>query len=113
LLLTRQPLNQGFLLVKLKSSFRKFYGRHAGAAGMLLHINGMFTICSCSSKNTLLTLKDLSSKFIYWIYIRRQRLRIYVSVFVFKDKYYTKLTLIYFSQWATIYWCVVDTSTSL
>ena len=28
LLLTRKPLNQGFLLVKLKSSLRKFYGRH-------------------------------------------------------------------------------------
>jgi hypothetical protein len=48
--------------------------------------------CSCSSKNTLLTLKDLSS--IYWIYIRRQRPCIYVSVFVLKDQYYTKLTLI-------------------
>ena len=28
LLLTRKLLNQGFLLVMLKSSFRKFYGRH-------------------------------------------------------------------------------------
>jgi hypothetical protein len=28
LLLTRKILNQGFLLVKLKSSLRKFYGRH-------------------------------------------------------------------------------------
>jgi hypothetical protein len=28
LLLTRRLLNQGFLLVKLKSSLRKFYGRH-------------------------------------------------------------------------------------
>jgi len=28
LLLTRKILNQGFLLVKLKSSFRKFYGCH-------------------------------------------------------------------------------------
>ena len=28
LLLTRKLLNQGFLLTKLKSSFRKFYGRH-------------------------------------------------------------------------------------
>ena len=28
LLLTRKLLNQGFLLVKLKSSRRKFYGRH-------------------------------------------------------------------------------------
>ena len=27
LLLSRKPLNQGFLLVKLKSSLRKFYGR--------------------------------------------------------------------------------------
>jgi hypothetical protein len=34
-LLTRKLLNQGFLLVKLKSSLRKFYGRpHAGNAGM-------------------------------------------------------------------------------
>jgi len=28
LLLRRKPLNQGFPLVKLKSSLRKFYGRH-------------------------------------------------------------------------------------
>jgi len=28
LLLTRNLLNQGFLLVKLKSSFRKCYGHH-------------------------------------------------------------------------------------
>jgi hypothetical protein len=28
LLLTRKLLDQGFLLVKLKSSLRKFYGRH-------------------------------------------------------------------------------------
>jgi hypothetical protein len=28
LLLTRKLLNQGFLLVKLKSSPRKIYGRH-------------------------------------------------------------------------------------
>jgi hypothetical protein len=28
LLLTRKLLNQGFLLVKLKSSLQKFYGRH-------------------------------------------------------------------------------------
>ena len=28
LLLTKKLLNQGFLLIKLKSSFRKFYGRH-------------------------------------------------------------------------------------
>jgi hypothetical protein len=28
LLLTKKLLNQGFLLVKLKSSLRKFYGRH-------------------------------------------------------------------------------------
>ena len=28
LLLTRKILNQGFILVKLKSSLRKFYGRH-------------------------------------------------------------------------------------
>jgi hypothetical protein len=30
LLLTRKLLNQGFLLVKLKPSLRKFYGRHHG-----------------------------------------------------------------------------------
>jgi len=28
LLLTRKLLNQGFLLIKLKSSLRKFWGRH-------------------------------------------------------------------------------------
>ena len=28
LLLTRKLLNQGFMMVKLKSSLRKFYGRH-------------------------------------------------------------------------------------
>jgi hypothetical protein len=28
LLLTRKLLNQGFLVIKLKSSLRKFYGRH-------------------------------------------------------------------------------------
>jgi hypothetical protein len=28
LMLTRKLLNQGFLLVKLKASYRKFYGRH-------------------------------------------------------------------------------------
>jgi hypothetical protein len=28
LLLTRKLLSQGFILVKLKSSLRKFYGRH-------------------------------------------------------------------------------------
>ena len=28
LLLTRKLLNQGFLMVKLKSALRKFYGRH-------------------------------------------------------------------------------------
>jgi hypothetical protein len=28
LLLTRKLLNQGFLMAKLKSSFRKFYSRH-------------------------------------------------------------------------------------
>jgi hypothetical protein len=88
LLLTRKPLIQGFLLVKLKSSLRKFYGHHhlwplwnicviidhgyiplvntswsfpdswhitrrinweiytsyAGAAGMLLYMNGKFTM---------------------------------------------------------------------
>jgi hypothetical protein len=27
-MLTRKLLNQGFLLVKLKQSLRKFYGRH-------------------------------------------------------------------------------------
>jgi hypothetical protein len=56
LLLTRKLLKLGFLLVRLKSWLRKFYGRHhdhiiweiytpyAGDAGMLLHINGKFTM---------------------------------------------------------------------
>ena len=61
----------------------------------ILFGNASFENCSFSSKNTLLTLNDLSTKFIYWIYTRRQRPCIYVSVFVFKDKYYTKLTLIF------------------
>ena len=33
LLLTRKLLNQGFLLTKLKSSLRKFYGRHHNLVG--------------------------------------------------------------------------------
>ena len=33
LLLIRKMLNQGFLLVKLKSSLRKFYGRHYDLVG--------------------------------------------------------------------------------
>ena len=33
LLLTRKLLNQGFILVKLKSSLRKFYGRHHDLVG--------------------------------------------------------------------------------
>jgi len=33
LLLMRELLNQGFLLVKLKSSLRKFYGRHHDLVG--------------------------------------------------------------------------------
>jgi hypothetical protein len=33
LLLTRKLLNQGFLLVKLKSSLRKLYGRHHDLVG--------------------------------------------------------------------------------
>ena len=33
LLLTRKLLNEGFLLVKLKSSLRKFYGRHHDLVG--------------------------------------------------------------------------------
>jgi len=33
LLLTRKLLNQGFLLIKLKSSFRKFYSRHHDSDG--------------------------------------------------------------------------------
>jgi hypothetical protein len=37
LLLTRKPLNQGFLLVKLKSSLRKFYGHH--------HLWPLWNIC--------------------------------------------------------------------
>jgi hypothetical protein len=37
LLLTRKPLIQGFLLVKLKSSLRKFYGHH--------HLWPLWNIC--------------------------------------------------------------------
>ena len=36
LLLTRKLLNQGFLVVKLKSSLRKFYGRHHDLVLLLL-----------------------------------------------------------------------------
>ena len=36
LLLTRKLLNQGFLLVKFKSSLRKSYGRHHDRYGILV-----------------------------------------------------------------------------
>jgi hypothetical protein len=47
LLLTRKLLDQGFLLIKLKSSFRKFYGRHHDE----LRCSGRVS-SSCSSSGT-------------------------------------------------------------
>jgi len=44
LLLTRKLLNQGFLLIKLKSSFRQFYGRHHDlVAGYGISVSQMTT----------------------------------------------------------------------
>ena len=53
-MLTRQILIQGLKLVKLKSSFRKFYGRHHDlVTEFLCH---MTTICSaCSNHNFVLS----------------------------------------------------------
>jgi hypothetical protein len=65
------------------------------------HIWGYYTfdVSEHAFKNTLITLKDLSTKFIYWIYIRRQRPCIYVSVFVLKDKYYTHGIVVFCVQY--------------
>ena len=51
LLLTSKLLNQGFLLVKLKSSIRKFYGRHHDLVDRYgLSVSQMTRICSmCTS----------------------------------------------------------------
>ena len=47
LLLTRKLLNQGFLLVKLKSSLRKCYGRHHDLVDHYgIFVSQMTTICS-------------------------------------------------------------------
>jgi hypothetical protein len=40
LLLTRKLLNQGFLFVKLKSSLRKFYGRHNNLVDRYTNVHG-------------------------------------------------------------------------
>ena len=50
LLLTRKLLNQWFLLVKFKSSLRKFYGRHHGLVDRLLCHNWP-PICSTCRKH--------------------------------------------------------------
>ena len=42
LVLTRKLLNQGFLLVKLKSSLRKFYGRHHGYVALVVNTSRSF-----------------------------------------------------------------------
>jgi hypothetical protein len=52
LMLTRKLLNQGFLLVKLKASYRKFYGRHHDLVdryGILCH--NWPRICSTCRKH--------------------------------------------------------------
>ena len=46
LLLTRKLLNQGFLLVKLKSSLRKIYGRHHDFVDRYGIYISQMTICS-------------------------------------------------------------------
>jgi hypothetical protein len=46
LLLTRKLLNQGFLLVKLKSSLRKIYGRHHDFVDRYGIYVSRMTICS-------------------------------------------------------------------
>jgi hypothetical protein len=43
LLLTRKLLNQGFNLVKLKSSLRKFYGRHHDLVDVMEYLSQMTT----------------------------------------------------------------------
>jgi hypothetical protein len=48
--ITRKLLNQGFLLVKLKSSLRKFYGRHPTNR---CEIRCFGSVCSsCSTSGT-------------------------------------------------------------
>ena len=50
LLLSRKLLNQGFLLVKLKSSLRKFYGRHHDLADRYgIFVSQMTTLRICST----------------------------------------------------------------
>ena len=52
LLLTRKLLNHGFLFVKLKSSLRKFYGRHHELVDRYgISVSQMTTICSTCSKH--------------------------------------------------------------
>jgi hypothetical protein len=62
LLLTRKLLNQEFLLVKLKSSLRKFYGRHHDLVDRYgIYVSQMTTICFTCRK----TFPVLSSFIIY------------------------------------------------
>ena len=42
LVLTRKLLNQGFLLVKLNSSLRKFHGRHHGYVALVVNTSRSF-----------------------------------------------------------------------
>ena len=42
LLLTRKLMNQGFLLIKLKSSLRKFCGRHHGYVALVVNTSRSF-----------------------------------------------------------------------
>jgi hypothetical protein len=52
LLLTRKLPNQGFLLVKLKSSLQKFYGRHHNLVDCYgISVSQMTTICSTCRKH--------------------------------------------------------------
>ena len=52
LLLTRKLLNQGFLLVKLKSSLRTFYGCHHDLVHRYgISVSQMTTICSTCRKH--------------------------------------------------------------
>jgi hypothetical protein len=51
LLLTRKLLSQGFLLVKLKSSLRKFYGRHPWLTVMENLCHKWPRICSTCRKH--------------------------------------------------------------
>ena len=52
LLITRKLLNQGFLLVKLKSSLRKFFGRHHDLVDRNgISVSQMTTDCSTCRKH--------------------------------------------------------------